>query len=79
MELLSLLGDEPTSDHLGVIEEIAPTGDLYVLRQLQAKPELVRQFEQTPGLEICLDKLASTLEQNALYRELYSVVKYGHP
>jgi hypothetical protein len=80
MELPSLLGNEPTSDHLRVIEEIAPTGDLYVLRQLQAKPELVRKCEQTPDLEICLDKLASTLEQwNALYRELYSVVKYGHP
>lgn len=54
-------------------EEKEPNLDIHALKLLQAKPELVRQFEQTPDLELCLGELASTLEKwYALYRKLYS-------
>lgn len=62
-------------------EEKEPNIDIHALKLLQQNPELVRQFERTPDLELCLAELASTLEKwYVLYRKLYSIVfRYGYP
>ena len=73
--------NERTGPLPSLTEEKEPNIDIHALKLLQAKPELVRQFEQTPDLELCLAELASTLEKwYALYRKLYSFVfRDGHP
>jgi len=62
-------------------KEEEPNVDIHALNLLLAKPELVRQFERTHDLELCLAELASTLEKwYALFRKLYSFLfRDGYP